>query len=134
MVTRTISPVVLVAFLFIGVLRADDTSSPSFNKLRDALAFIDSALDKEDWNRLTQALYPPFKAEDRNRNWWLQLKSERGRSHLIDDFRNESFPSTGDTLVIGASPFVGAQMVGWSRIRFMKFDDGWHLNAIYVAR
>lgn len=99
--------------------------SPAFTNLRDALTFIDKALDKEDWNGLTQALYPPFEKDEPNRNAWEQLLSARGKRRLVDDFANQSFPTSDDTLLIGRV---------WSKIKFIKAEDGWHLNAIYVIR
>ena len=124
------------AVLCTSFARADDAApSPSFHELKAALAFIDTALDNDDWGELTQALYPPFQPGDPNRVGWKQLKDERGKLRLVTVFKNGKFPSASDTLVIGSSPFTGSTgMKGWSRIRFIKTDDGWHLNAIYGVR
>jgi hypothetical protein len=117
---------------------ADDTSqSPVFLNLKDALVFIDTALDKNDWAGLTKALYPPFQPNDPNRDGWKQLKDERGKTRLADDFSDKNFPASGNTLDIGASSVLGPPrplLIGWSRINFIKTADGWHLNAIYGVR
>src|ERR1700677_2574612 len=117
------------------ILADDKSASPPFTKLQDALAFIDAALDKEDWDLLKKDLYPPYQEpRDPNRDYWAQLKEERGKSRLVDDFPNQTFPTNGTTLEIGASPIVGAKLNGWSRIKFIKANDGWHLNAVYGVR
>lgn len=119
------------------IFAADSSQSPSFVKLQDALSFIDDALDKEDWSGLTKALYPPFQEgdpNDPNRNNWKQLKEERGKLRLAKVFANRVFPTTDDSFDIGATSAVGSPLVGWSRIRFIKSEGGWRLNAIYGIR
>ena len=125
----------LATLFFFGHASADDSPAiPGFAHLKDALSFVDIALDKEYWADLTLALYPPFRPSDPNRDCWQQLKDERGNTHLVDDFAGEDFPASGDVLEIGASPTVGSPLMGWSRIKFIKAKDGWHLNAVYGVR
>jgi hypothetical protein len=135
MVARVIVLSALATLFFLGHTNADDAPAiPGFTHLKDALSFIDIALDKENWADLTLALYPPFRPSDPNRDYWQQLKDERGSTRLVDDFAGQDFPASSDVLVIGASPIVGSPLMGWSRIKFIKAKDGWHLNAVYGVR
>lgn len=130
-----------------GELAAKNNTSHqvlAFVKLSNALAFIDQKLDKEDWEGLTQALYPPYVGEP-NRTSWKQLKAERGKLRLADIFSHQDFSdripepvningTPASTYTIGSSNIVGAKFIGWSRIRFIKVDQGWCIYAIYGVR
>lgn len=135
MAARVIVLTFVAALFLLGIVRGDNvTNSPAFKTLQDALVFIDTTLDKEDWNGLSKALYPPFQENDPNRNYWQQLKDERGKLRLAAIFANRSFPATDESFEIGASNDARAQFAGWSRIKFVKVQDGWHLSAVYGIR
>jgi hypothetical protein len=115
---------------------AKDTSPPEFTQLKDALSFLDQALDADDQGQLNSALYPPLQTDDRNRTGWTQLKHERGKLRLVTVFASQEFPSTGDTFILAASHVASSPILmrGWSRIKFIKSDGNWYLNAAYDAR
>ena len=63
---RWLFALVIMGAAVLPALAENVPLSPTFTKLGDALTFIDHGLDKEDWNGLTQALYPPFQANAPN--------------------------------------------------------------------
>jgi hypothetical protein len=110
------------------------TGSPAFDNLSAALRYTDHGLDSRSWNALNGALFPALQPGEPNRTSWDELTKERGKKRLANIFRHESFPKKEDTFVIGASSQAGSNFIGRSRIKFVKTDDGWHLNAVYVVR
>ena len=129
---RWLYPLIFMAVAILPLL-ADKPAAqaPTFTKLKDALSFIDHALDVEDWNGLNQALYPFLQPDEHNRNYWMPLKGARGQQRLINIFADREFPTSDNTYVIGV-PFPPA--LGGSRIKFIKSGDQWYLNAVYAVR
>lgn len=127
---RWIYILVITGVITFPVFAASTAKQPSFTKLKEALAFIDHKLDIEDWNGLTQALYPVFRPNEPNRNEWVHLKEDRGNLRLVSAFANIEFPSSEDTYRIHV-PFTP---IGGSVIKFVKIDSAWRIKATYFLR
>jgi hypothetical protein len=110
---------------------AENAQPPKFATLKDALVFIDHALDTADWSGLSSALYPPLQPNEPNRTYWTQLKEARGNLRLTDDFSGQDFPAADNEYVIKVPRNV---TMGGSRIRFIKVDDSWCIKAVYIVR
>jgi hypothetical protein len=127
---------ILLLFIFLclvgnPLVHAEDPQPPKFATLKDALTFIDHALDTADWSGLSNALYPPLQPNEPNRTNWTQLKEVRGSLHLVDAFSGQDFPATDKEYVIKVPRNV---MMGGSRIKFIKVDDNWCIKAVYIVR
>jgi hypothetical protein len=121
---------VFLVLLWAPFVFAEDAQPSKFATLKDALTFIDHGLDAADWKGLSNALYPPLQPNEPNRTNWSQLKDARGASHLADVFSDQDFP-TSDVFIIKV-PRHG--LMGGSRVKFVKVDDGWCINAVYIVR
>ncbi|MCE0498749.1 MAG: hypothetical protein LV481_12460 [Methylacidiphilales bacterium] len=128
---RWLYVLVIIGASFLPALAENAPQPSAFTELKDALAFIDHELDAEDWNGLSHALYPALQPNEENRTDWTQLKDRRGDLRLVNIFVAQEFPSNDTTYLIRVP---NTASIGGSRIRFIKSDNGWYLNAIYRVR
>jgi hypothetical protein len=120
--------IIVASFLQVS---AEDIPEPGFTKLTEALIFIDHKLDAADWEALSQALYPPLQLHDPNRTDWTQLKEARGKLGLASIYADKDFPTGDDKFLINVPR---ATSIGGSRIRFIKANGEWRINAVYIVR
>jgi hypothetical protein len=113
-----------------------EEKAPTFKNLHDALIFIDSALDKDDWKILEQALYPEYKEGEPNRTAFSQLKEARGKRRLTEIYEDRDFDQKMDKFEIGNCGVAVNDKKGLSHtwITFIKSEDGWKLNRVWGCR
>jgi hypothetical protein len=125
----------LIILFFLAVTRitafSDYTAERGFTRLADALVFIDHELDAGDWKTLNHSLYPPLQTHDPNRSEWAQLKEDRGNLCLARVYADQDFPPTDLEFDIKIPRF---QLEGESRVRFIKANGSWRINAAYFTR
>jgi hypothetical protein len=102
-----------------------------FDKLHDALDFVDKNLGAHDWQTLTESLYPPVFPDEPNRTEWANLEHNLHGKLLTTVWDDSEFPPSEDTFVLDV-PRKG--LIEGSRIKFAKIAGRWHLNAVYFVR
>lgn len=109
---------IAIAICAVGIMPAladGNTQLPGFTKLKDALAFIDTELDKQDAKPFKNFLYLGIDAE--------YLKVTRGKTRLVNEVQNKEFSS--------AEKVYGVELLNEQvYAQFSKVGSKWYFDEI----
>lgn len=121
--------------LNVNVARSGDSApakpAPAFAKLADALAFLQTALEKDDYAGLVAACAAGEKSTlAQHRAPFDQLKTAHQAKALRERYAKLEFPAQADTFKLGGH----ASELGHLHVDFVRVDGGWRLKDIWNCR
>ena len=108
--------------------KSESTISPSFITLKQAVTFISTCLDMDDYEKLANAC---TKQDDKPSNQILKsLKAKHLERSLLERYASFEFPEKERTFKLGGH----SKELGHIHIDFVKNDNQWFLLKIWMCR
>ena len=130
-------PLMTIVFVCLGISvgagrsGAAENSKPGFARLAEALAFIQTALEKNDYAALRGACATGEKAcLAQQRAPFDQLQAAHQAKPLTERFGKLDFPDQADTFKLGGH---GSE-IGHLHVDFIRTQGKWQLRDIYNCR
>jgi hypothetical protein len=109
----------------------DAKPAPTFAKLADALAFVQTALEKDDYAGLVSACAAGAKSTlAQHRAPFEQLQTAHKAKPLAQRFGKLEFPRQQDTFKLGGHD----SEIGNLHVDFVRVDGQWRLKDIWNCR
>lgn len=125
---------ILIGSLVLQLSSAGDSAkkAPTFAKLPEALQFLATALEKDDYAGMTAACVPSDKGTSlsQQRAAFEALQTAHKAKALGERYGKLEFPAKGDTFKLGGH---GSE-IGHLHVDFVRANGKWQLKDIYQCR